>query len=161
MQIVEFPHPSLFKKCKKVTVFDVELKVLLDSMWETMTKAEGLGLAANQVELEYRMFTMLGTKNEKIYMVNPEIVQQSQSVLSIKESCLSAPGEKVNLFRPAWVKVAFQDEKGDPHSRVFDGIHSICVFHEMQHLDGESYLQHKTIPRQHRAFLAKKWGLPK
>lgn len=160
MEILNFPNPSLFKKCDDVTVFGAELKILLEGMWEAMLKRGGLGLAANQVGLHCRMFVMAGSSSEKFYIINPKIVQKSQMAANLKEGCLSAPGEFLILGeRAAWVQVDFQDEKGQLTRRVFQGLQAVCVQHEMDHLDGKSHLQSKSIPKAQRKILAKKWGL--
>lgn len=160
MQILRFPHPILFEECKQVSVFGPELKVLLDSMWTTMLAHRGIGLAANQVGLQFRMFTMIGIDDEKLYMVNPKITRRSVVPAMINEGCLSAPGEFITLTeRASWVEVEFNNEVGVPLKRVFQGIHAVCVQHEIGHLDGESHLQSLTIPKQKRKELAKKWGL--
>lgn len=158
MEIVKYPNPALFKACKEVTVFGPELKVLLDSMWETMVAARGVGLAANQVSLNMRMFTMEGPNNERLYIVNPKIVSKSKGVSNMSEGCLSAPGQMLKLFRAAWVQLEFQDENGHHFNRNFGDVHSICVQHEIEHLDGKTYLQNRAIPKKLRIFLADKWG---
>lgn len=159
MEILKYPHPHLFKKCKEVTVFTPELKVLLDSMWELMVSERGIGLAANQVGLSYRMFTMSGPDGEKLYIINPKILDAGATGSPIAEGCLSAPGQMVRLFRPFWVKISFQNENGETQERVFSDVFSVCVQHEMEHLEGKTYLQNKAIPKRLRVILANKWGI--
>lgn len=160
MDILKYPDPSLFKKCDEVTVFGPELKTLLDGMWGAMLKRGGLGLAANQVGLHFRAFVMAGLESEKLYIVNPRVVQKSEVSANMKEGCLSAPGEFLVLSeRASWIQIDFQDEKGNMLRRVFQGLHAVCVQHEMDHLDGKSHLQSKSIPKAHRKLLAKKWGI--
>ena len=160
MEILTFPNPSLFTKCEEVTVFGPELKILLEGMWEAMLKRGGLGLAANQVGLHFRAFVMGGVDSEKLYIINPKLVKKSELAANVKEGCLSAPGEFLVLGeRASWVQVDFQDEKGQTLRRVFQGIHAVCVQHEMDHLEGKSHLQSKSIPKAQRKLLAKKWGL--
>lgn len=160
MNVLKFPDPALFEVCADISVFGPELKTLLDSMWETMTINNGMGLAANQVGLKFRMFTMLGPENEKLYIVNPKIVKKSVVPANLKEGCLSAPGEFLILGeRVSWVQVKFQDETGKEHDRVFKGIHAVCVQHETDHLDGKSHLTSKSLHKAKRKELAKKWGI--
>lgn len=159
MKVLKFPNPSLFTVCQPVSVFDTELKVLLDNMYRTMQTAEGVGLAANQVGLEYRMFVMDGPDG-RINLVNPQITKKSLTVVLFKESCLSAPGEYVITGnRHDWVEVSYQDEKGNPRIKLMRGIHAVCVEHELEHLDGKSFMDSKTIPRAKRKELARKWGI--
>jgi peptide deformylase len=160
MELLKFPHPALFKVCKEVTVFGDELKVLLQGMWEVMNKGNGIGLASNQVGLEYRMFVMMGPFREQLFLINPTIIRRSEAPANISEGCLSAPGEFILLAeRMFWTQVQFQDEKGKSHTRVFQGLHSVCVQHEIDHLDGKSHLMSKSISKAHRKVLYKKWGL--
>lgn len=159
MKVLKFPHPALFKVCQPVTVFDTELKVLLDTMYRTMQASNGVGLAANQVGLEYRMFVMESLEG-RVNLVNPKITKTSMVVALRGEGCLSAPGEFIITGnRHDWVEVSFQDEKGTPKVRVFKGIHSVCVEHEIEHLDGKSFMNSKAIPKARRKELAKKWGI--
>lgn len=160
MEILKFPHPHLFEVCKKVTVFDQALKDTLDEMWEIMKVNKGMGLAANQVGLEQRMFVMEGPEEEQLYIINPEIVHKSIASANLKEGCLSAPGEYIVLAeRAAWVELHFQDEKGEKKRWILEGIHGICAQHELDHLNGKSYLQSKSLTKKQRITLAKKWGL--
>lgn len=160
MEILKFPNPSLFVVCREVTVFGDELATLLHGMWTTMLAKGGLGLASNQVGLDYRMFVMAGTDNEKIFIINPKIVKKSVVPANLREGCLSAPGEFLLLReRASWIQIDFQDEKGQPQRRVFQGLHAVCVQHEIDHLDGKSHLQSASIPKKIRKQLHKKWGI--
>lgn len=160
MKILKFPDQYLFTRCPEVTVFGPELKVLLESMWDAMVAGNGMGLAANQVRLLFKMFVMLGPENEKIFMVNPTIIKRSVVAANLKEGCLSAPGELLVLEeRASWIRLKYQDETGKEIERVFKGIHAVCVQHEIDHLDGKSYLQSKSIHKARRKELAKKWGI--
>lgn len=160
MELLKFPDKSLFNVCKEVTVFGDELTILLEGMWQVMVKGGGLGLASNQVGLDYRMFVMAGPDNEKIFLINPKIIKRSQVPANLREGCLSAPGEFLLLSeRAAWVQVEFQDHKGEQKSRVFKELYSVCVQHEIDHLDGKSHLMSKSIPKAKRKELYKRWGI--
>lgn len=160
MKILKYPHPALFTKCERVSVFGKELTTLLDGMWKVLKDNYAVGLAANQVGLKYRMFVMEGTDGERINLVNPYIVTRSVAPAMKKEGCLSAPGEFLIISdRAEWVQVSFQDETGNSHTRVFKGLQSVCVQHEIDHLEGKSHLQSKSIPKAKRKDLSKKWGV--
>jgi len=159
MEVLKYPDPRLLRPCKEVTEFGPELKVLLESMWETMKKERGMGMAANQVGLEQRMFVM-DEVIEKHFIVNPKIVDQGKYPCDQSEGCLSAPGQMIKLYRPNWVTITYQNESGEHRNRTFVGIHAVCVQHEMEHLEGKTFLQNKAIPKKVRIELAKKWGLP-
>lgn len=160
MRILKYPDPILFEICKEVTVFGPELKILLDSMWDTMVEGKGVGLAANQVGLTFKAFVMLDPNDEKLYVVNPAIIKRSVVSANLKEGCLSAPGEFLTLSeRASWVQLRFQDETGKQHERVFKDIYAVCIQHETDHLLGKSHLQSKSIPKAKRKDIAKRWGI--
>lgn len=160
MEILKFPHKDLFTECTEVTVFGPELRLLLNAMWDTMIQANGLGLAANQVGILYRMFVMQDATGRRLCLVNPKIIRSLSPGTKFKEGCLSAPGEFVIVKdRFSIVEVSFQDENGEAHTRVFKGMHAICVQHEIEHLNGKSHLQSGSIPLKERKQLAKKWRL--
>jgi peptide deformylase len=160
MEVLRFPNPHLFIPCKEVTVFDSELKSTLESMWETMIKSNGIGLAANQVGLDRTMFTMLGPEKEKLFIINPKIISISEESAELREGCLSAPDEFLLVpTRRNIVQIIYRDETGGVRTGTFRGIHAVCVQHEMQHLDGESYMQSKGLSRQIKRQLARKWGI--
>lgn len=141
-------------------MFGPELVTLLESMWTTMIEKGGLGLASNQVGLEYRMFVMAGLDDEKLFLINPKIIARSEAPANLTEGCLSAPNEFLMVpERASWVQVDYQDQKGLMNRRVFHSLHAVCVQHEIDHLDGKSHLTSKSIPKAKRKQLAKKWGL--
>lgn len=160
MKILKFPDPALLTVCSPVTEFDEKLKATLDEMWEVMVAVEGMGLAANQVGILSRMFTMTNVDGSKLYFVNPVIVKKSVVSANKVEGCLSAPGEFLELDeRAEWVLVDYQDETGAKHQKMFNGIHSVCVQHEIDHLDGKTHLLSPTLSSKDRKMLARKWGL--
>lgn len=160
MEILKFPSEELFIPCSSVTVFGPELLILLESMWHTMTINNGIGLASNQVGLNYRMFTMLGPEGEKLFIINPKILKKSETSANMKEGCLSAPGEFLILPERAHiVQIMYQVADGSHRTGIFTGIHAVCVQHEIDHLDGKSHLQSKSLSRQVRRQLQRKWGI--
>lgn len=160
MEILKFPHPALLTPCKSVTVFGSELKTILDSMYKTMIEAKGIGLAANQVGLDLRMFTMILEGGTRLDVINPEICDSSKTINQFKEGCLSAPGEFVITGdRPSWVAVKYQDEFGLTHGNIFFGINAVAFFHELDHLDGKAFIQSKNIPKKKRREICRRWGL--
>lgn len=162
MEILKFPDPNLFKECKQVRVFGPELKIILESMFKTMKESGGIGLASNQVGLDYNMFVMEGPNKEKLFIVNPVVHAKSKAVSRIREGCLSAPGEFVTTGnRAEWIQITYQDETGATKKKHFQDVYAICVQHEMEHLRGESFLESPTLPKKTRRDLATRWGLDK
>src|ERR1035437_1898868 len=139
MEILAFPNKKLFQPTKEVTVFGPELLVLLEAMHNAMVSANGIGLAANQVGLDYKMFVMRSEDDkQKFFLVNPTILKRSDALANRKEGCLSAPGEFITLSdRRKWVLVTFQDPAGKIRRHVFEDLLAVCVQHEMDHLDGQ------------------------
>jgi len=160
MEILRFPHPHLFKPTQIIYNFDRDLQYWLDAMWDTMKANNGMGLSANQVLLNHRMFVMEGPENKRLEIINPIIIETSIVPAGLREGCLSAPGEYLIVpSRKAWVSVAFQDVKGMANKAVFKDIYAVCVQHEIEHLDGKGFMENDSISRKKRKELAKKWGL--
>lgn len=159
MKILKFPHPFLLKPTVLVNVFGVELSVLLDSMWEIMLANNGLGLSANQLGLPFKMFVMKGPSG-RLNIINPVILKQSLKQADLKEGCLSAPGEFVIVpSRVDWIQMRYTDEAGQSKVITLKEIHAVCAQHELEHLQGETFMTNKSIPKNIRRKLSKKWGL--
>lgn len=159
MDILKFPDLFLFETMPVVTVFEEELSVLLDSMFETMKARNGLGLAANQVGIACRMFVMNGP-NGRLNIVNPVIASKSKLAANLREGCLSAPGDFIVVpSRSEWVEVNYQDETGKEKHVVLKGLYAVCAQHEIEHLNGKSFMDNKSIPKGIRKGLEKKWGI--
>lgn len=158
MKILNYPHPALFTKCYEVTEFNASLKAILDQMWNVMEDSEGMGLSANQVGICERYFVMLGAYNVRNYIVNPVILSVSQLKANIPEGCLSAPGDFVVVpERSQTLVLKYQTETGVERTRVFEGIYAVCVQHEVEHLEGKSFLDSPGIDKKRRKQLVKKW----
>lgn len=157
MKILKFPHPDLLHKCPVISVFDKELKIILDSMWETMKSERGIGLAANQVGILLRMFVMDGPEG-RLNVVNPKYLSASIKGAALKEGCLSFPGEFIIVpGRSNWIHLAYQDENGQNKEVVLEGIYAVCAQHEIDHLDGKVFIKHESLARNIRKQLIKKW----
>ena len=162
MELLTFPHPLLFKPTSKVEdqEFTDQLSITLSNMYDIMVLSNGIGLSANQVGIGKSMFTMKSEVHGKLYIVNPTVVRKSVEIVSHKEGCLSAPGEFVQLSeRYRWVTIEYCDSTKRKMTKTFMGIDAICVQHEMDHLKGKSFLESKSIPKEDRNRLAKKWNL--
>jgi len=133
--------PGLRKICKPVVNFNARLHQLLDDMAETLTKADGVGLAAPQVGVLRRAALVLETnvpEDEEPYlieMINPEIVF-AEGEQHEAEGCLSVPGEYGVVLRPAVVRVRAQDRYGETFEVTGEGLTARCFCHEIDHLEG-------------------------
>ena len=134
------PDSVLSKKAIEVKVIDQNIVTLLDDMQETMIENDGIGLAAPQIGVLKRLLVMnsgLDKDSNSFYrMINPKIISKSNDLYGHNEGCLSFPGQFVFLERPKNVEVEYKNEKGKKIIRSFDGLESICVQHEIDHLDG-------------------------
>jgi peptide deformylase len=140
LQIVKFPDPILRERMPD---FDFENPVmdpkeLEREMLATMFANKGIGLAANQVGIRARVFT-LGDKTNflmaKAYF-NPKIIANTSDVLDLEEGCLSFPGIFINIKRPSAIKVEYQNSDGETETAEFEGYDCKVFLHEHDHLEG-------------------------
>ena len=125
-----------------------ELKQLIADMYETLTVAEGCGLAAPQIGKPWRLFVVDGSelaedypecKGFKKVFINPEIIDQSEKQCTYSEGCLSLPGISENVVRPESVTVRYLDEDFNEHTDTFTGFCARIVQHEYDHLEGHVF----------------------
>lgn len=138
--------PCLYKVCRPVTKFDRKLSILIDDMFDTMYKADGVGLAACQIGV-LRRVVVIDDGERAIEMVNPEIIS-FDGLQRGNEGCLSFPGKSGYVERPNSVTVRAYDRHGELHEYSGSGLFARAVFHECDHLDGRVYLTLVTEPPQ-------------
>ena len=137
---------TLTKRCRPVTDFNERLHTLLDDMAETMTSANGVGLAAPQVGILRRAVVVLetnvpeGEPERVIELVNPEILESSGEQEG-PEGCLSVPGDYGMVKRPDYVKVRAQDRDGNWFEAEGVGLTARAFCHELDHLDGHMFTE--------------------
>ncbi|MFS0782358.1 peptide deformylase [Bacillus sp. 1P06AnD] len=136
LPIVLAPNEILEKKCKKVHVFDHKLAKLLDDMYETMIKEDGVGLAAPQVGVDGRIAIVeIDEEMGTLEMINPVIIEKKGKELDI-EGCLSFPGLYGEVERATYVKVQWQDRNGNWLEVEAEDFLARAIQHEIDHLDG-------------------------
>lgn len=152
LQILEFPDPRLRKIAEPVTVFDEKLKVLIADMLETMYQAEGIGLAATQVDVHKRLLLIDISENRDSpqVFINPEIEVLESELSEYDEGCLSVPGFYETVSRPRMVKITAQDSKGEKFEKVAEDILATCIQHEIDHLDGKLFVDYLSILKRQR-----------
>jgi peptide deformylase len=152
LQILEFPDPKLRKTAEPVTVFDEKLEVLIEDMLETMYEAEGIGLAATQVDVHKRLLLIDVSENRDSpqVFINPEIEILENELSEYDEGCLSVPGFYETVSRPRMVKVIAQDSKGEKFEQVAKNILATCIQHEIDHLDGKLFVDYLSILKRQR-----------
>ena len=119
-----------------------------------MYDKNGIGLAANQVGVPYRVFAMRG-QPENFVCYNPKIVQPSEMTIELEEGCLTYPNLLVKITRPQHVRVRFTTPNGDTMTRQFTGLTARIFQHELDHLDGAIF--YNRANRYHRDQALKKW----
>lgn len=149
LKILTYPDPFLKKMAKPVTVFDDDLKTLVQDMAQTMYDEPGIGLAATQVGEDKRLFVMDVFYNKEdpesrkhpVAVINPEIISASGDSC-IEEGCLSVPGFRAEVNRSSEVVLRFQDLQQEVHELHAEGLMAICIQHELDHLNGKLFIDH-------------------
>ena len=144
LKILIFPDPKLRKVAKKIDKFDKSLEILSKNMLKTMYEAEGIGLAATQVNIHIRLVVMdlSEERNEPRVFVNPEYTILDKSPFTYEEGCLSIPGFNEEISRPSKILLKWQDLQGNFHDEKPDGIFTVCAQHEIDHLDGKLFVDY-------------------
>ncbi|MCI8412882.1 MAG: peptide deformylase [Clostridia bacterium] len=139
-EIVKLGDETLRMKAKEVTEFDSHLGVLIDDMFDTMFKADGVGLAAPQVGILRRVCVVsVDGGITKYELVNPVIVKASGTQRGA-EGCLSCPGKSGVVVRPKKLTVQAQNRYGETKLYKVDGFTAVAFSHEMDHLDGVLFI---------------------
>jgi len=157
LDILHYPDERLHLKASKVENFDANLSKIIDDMFETMYDSNGIGLAAIQVDIQKRIVVMdLSKKDypmEKILLINPQIIEKNGTT-EYEEGCLSVPGVYEKITRYETVTIEYQDISGNILTRECDELLSICVQHELDHLDGKVFVDYLSPLKQN--FIKKK-----
>ena len=132
----------LYKQCKAVTKFDEKLAILLDDMYDTMQKANGVGLGAPQIGIHKRVVA-IDIGEGRIELINPEIIETKGSQNGT-EGCLSFPGLFGEVERPDYVKVRAFDRNGKQFEIEGEQLLARAFCHECDHLDGIVFTTHVT-----------------
>jgi peptide deformylase len=127
---------------------------LAKKLVKTMYEKNGVGLAANQVGLPYRVFSMRASP-ENFVCFNPKIVQPSEMEIVLEEGCLTYPGLLVKIKRPQHIRVRFTTPNGDTLTKQFTGLSARVFQHEMDHINGEIF--YNKANRFHRDQALRKW----
>ncbi len=137
--IVKFPDPILQRPAEPVTVFDEDLRKLVDDMFESMYAAHGIGLAGPQIGVARRLtvidLSFQKTPEDKLVLINPEVVKR-EGKLYEEEGCLSLPDIREKVARAAKVTIRAQDVEGNWFEREAGDLLARAFQHEIDHLDG-------------------------
>ena len=151
LTILEFPDPRLRKKAVPVADVDDELRGLIDSMFETMYAAPGIGLAATQVDVHRRLLIadVSHEKDDPHVLINPEVLEKDGGAVS-EEGCLSVPGYFEEVERAEHIRVRYLDRNGSPVEKDAEGLLSICIQHEIDHLNGKLFVDYLSEAKRQR-----------
>ncbi len=154
LTILTYPDKRLKQQSKDVTTFDEKIHKLLDAMNEIMLTSNGIGLAAIQVNhpLNILILNIPDSEGEQppenlMEIINPVIIQQEGAVV-YQEGCLSVPSFYEDIERYETITINYQDRHGNTKSLEADGLLSIAIQHEMDHLRGKLFIEKLSYARR-------------
>ena len=152
LQILEFPDPQLRKVAVPVTTFDQDLNKLIDDMLETMYEAEGIGLAATQVNVHKRLLVLDVSENKDspLVFINPKFDVLDDEISEYDEGCLSVPGFYETVCRPKSVKVTAMNRDGKSFELEAQELLATCIQHEIDHLNGKLFVDYISTLKRNR-----------
>ena len=152
LPILRYPHPNLALVAQEVAVVDGSIRNLVSDMFETMYAANGIGLAATQVDRHLRVVVIdVSEERERpLVLINPRITQLSDKKEKGKEGCLSVPEIYDTVERAQSLSVEALNEKGEKFNLDAEGLLAICIQHEIDHLNGCVFVQHLSRFKQER-----------
>jgi peptide deformylase len=152
LSILRYPDPRLHTVAKPVAVVDDRIRQLADDMLELMYQADGVGLAATQVDVHERVIvidTSEGRDDPRV-LINPELIGRSEEMTFADEGCLSVPSVYDKVKRHARVTVRALGRDGQPYEFEAEGLLSVCVQHEMDHLMGKVFVEYLSLLKRDR-----------
>ena len=152
LTILRYPDPRLHTVAKPVAQVDTRLRQLADDMFETMYEAQGIGLAATQVDVHERFIVVDVSENrdQPMVLINPEIVWASEETRVGDEGCLSVPGIYDGVERALAVRVQAMDLDGRLQTHEAEGMLAVCIQHEMDHLIGKVFVEYLSPLKRNR-----------
>jgi len=152
LPILRYPDPRLHTVAKPVREVDERIRQLVDDMLETMYAAEGVGLAATQVDVHQRVIVIDTSeeRNDPRVLINPELIARSEEMSYGDEGCLSVPAIYDKVERHARVTVRALGRDGESYQFDAEGLLSVCVQHEMDHLMGKVFVEYLSPLKRQR-----------
>ena len=151
LEILHHPDPRLRKKATPVETVDEKTAQLVDDMLETMYAANGIGLAATQVNVHRRVVVidLSEEKNEPLCLINAEILSK-EGTMEHEEGCLSVPEYYEKVTRAECIRVRALDKQGESYEMDAEGLLAVCIQHELDHLDGKLFVDYLSSLKQKR-----------
>ncbi|MDT7837435.1 peptide deformylase [Aquabacterium sp. OR-4] len=152
LTILRYPDPRLHTVAKPVSQVDARIRQLADDMLATMYQADGVGLAATQVDVHERVIVMdtSAERDQPLVLINPELTAVSDEMHVGDEGCLSVPTIYEPVQRHARVSVRALDREGRSFSFDAEGLAAVCVQHEMDHLMGKVFVEYLSLLKRNR-----------
>ena len=152
LTILRYPDARLHTIAKPVVAVDSRVKTLAGDMLQTMYEAEGIGLAATQVNVHERIVVIdiSAERDDPLVLINPNIVWASDEKKVNNEGCLSVPGIYDDVERALSIKVEALDLDGKLQTHEAEGLLSVCVQHEMDHLMGKVFVEYLSPLKRNR-----------
>jgi peptide deformylase len=152
LPILQYPDPRLHTVAAEVTAFDDRLMALTHDMLETMGEANGIGLAATQVNVHQRVIVLdvSEARDQPLVVVNPVVEWRSDERVKGDEGCLSVPGIYDGVERAASIRIHAQDVRGAAFVLEADGLLAVCLQHEMDHLMGKVFVEYLSPLKRNR-----------
>jgi peptide deformylase len=152
LPILHYPDPRLRKIASPVTRFDDRLRRLVADMGDTMYEANGVGLAATQVDVHEQVIVIdtSDTRDALQVFINPRVVESSPVRRLAEEGCLSVPGVYDEVERPESVTIEAEDDRGRTFRLHADDLLAVCIQHEMDHLKGKVFVEYLSQLKQTR-----------
>ena len=152
LPILRYPDPRLHTVARPVAAVDDRIRSLIDRMFATMYEANGIGLAATQVNVHERLVVIDTSeeRNQPMVLINPEITWMNDERVKGEEGCLSVPGIYDGVERATALKVTALDRNGQSRTIEAEGMLAVCIQHEMDHLMGKVFVEHLSLFKQGR-----------
>ena len=151
LPILRYPDERLHTVAEPVQSVNDEIRRLIEDMADTMYAAPGVGLAATQVDAHKQIIVIdvSETHDDLLVLINPEILER-RGESDLEEGCLSVPGIFDKIARAKWIRVAALDREGHGYQLEVDGLLSVCIQHEMDHLKGIVFVEYLSRLKQTR-----------
>ena len=152
LTILRYPDPRMHTIAKPVAAVDARIRAIASDMLETMSEAQGIGLAASQVDVHERLVVMdiSEAHDQPLVLINPQIVWASAETEVNDEGCLSVPGIYDGVQRASAVRVQALDPEGQLQIHSAEGLLAVCIQHEMDHLMGKVFVEYLSPLKRNR-----------
>ena len=151
LEVLRFPDPRLRKKATTIETIDTNIRTIAEDLIETMYDGGGIGLAATQVDIQQRIIVIdvSEDRNAPMIMINPKITA-SDGIEQMQEGCLSVPGYYDDVERAESIKYSYQTLDGETIEEEAASLLSVCIQHEIDHLDGKLFIDYLSPLKRQR-----------